>query len=125
MHYFNSSGIRAENGQAAVWKHFTPVGGKPDLASCNSCRRFYTFNEGITSSLHNYLRTSHKEVVKEMEAEKEKLNTNKKYRFYDTNIFEYKRPYERISEYIRIKKMIRTNIRIYLYKENDTNMIRI
>ena len=33
----------------------------------------------------------------------------------DTNIFEYQRPYERISEYIRIKKMIRTNIRIYSY----------
>ena len=32
--------------------------------------------------------------------------------------------YERISEYIRIKKMIRTNIRIYSYQKKDTNMIR-
>ena len=31
-------------GQAAIWKHFTPVEGKPDLASCNSCRRYYAFN---------------------------------------------------------------------------------
>ena len=59
-----------------------------------------------------------------MEGENEKLNTNKKYRFYDTNIFEYKRPYERMSEYIHIKKMIRTNIRIYSYQKKDTNMIR-
>ena len=46
-----------------------------------------------------------------------------------SNIFEYpniriKKQYERISEYICIKKMIRTNIRIYSYKKNDTNMIR-
>ena len=90
MHYFNSSGIRAEKGQAAVWKHFTPVGGNPDLASCNSCRRYYTFKGGITSSLHNYLRTSNKELVKEMEAEKEKLNTNKKYCFM-TQIYSNKK----------------------------------
>ena len=32
-----------------------------------------------------------------------------------------KRRYERISEYICIKKMIRTNIRIYSYKKNNTN----
>ena len=50
-----------------------------------------------------------------------------------SNIFEYpniqhsmiwKIWYERISEYIRIKKMIRTNIRIYSYQKKDTNMIR-
>ena len=38
--------------------------------------------KGASSSFHNYLRTSHTELVKEMEAENEKLNTNKKYRFY-------------------------------------------
>ena len=32
-----------------------------------------------------------------------------------------KKRYERISEYIRIKKMIRTNIRIYSYQKNNTN----
>ena len=32
--------------------------------------------------------------------------------------------HERIFEYIYIQKMIRTNIRIYLYKKYDTNMIR-
>ena len=50
-----------------------------------------------------------------------------------SNIFEYpniqhtmiwKIWYEQISEYIRIKKMIRTNIWIYSYKKKDTNMIR-
>ena len=40
------------------------------------------------------------------------------------NIFVSKRWYERISEYIRIKKAIRMNIRIYSYQKNDTNMIR-
>ena len=40
------------------------------------------------------------------------------------NIFVSKRWYERISEYIRIKKAIRMNIRIYSYQKNDTNMMR-
>ena len=39
------------------------------------------------------------------------------------NIFVSKKLYERISEYIRIKKMIRTNNRIYSYQKHDTNMI--
>ena len=40
------------------------------------------------------------------------------------NIFVSKIWYERISEYIRIKKAIRMNIQIYLYQKNDTNIIR-
>ena len=40
------------------------------------------------------------------------------------NIFVSKRWYERISEYICIKKATRMNIRIYSYQKNDTNMIR-
>ena len=40
------------------------------------------------------------------------------------NIFVSKKWYERISEYIRIKKTIRTNIWIYSHQKNDTNMIR-
>ena len=40
------------------------------------------------------------------------------------NIFVSKRWYERISEYIRIKKAIRMNIRIYSYQKNDTNMMQ-
>ena len=36
-------------------------------------------------------------------------------------IYSNKKRYERISEYIRIKKMIRTNIRIYSYQKNNTN----
>ena len=38
-----------------------------------------------------------------------------------SNIFISKKQYERISEYIRIKKMIQTNIRIYSYQQNDMN----
>ena len=37
------------------------------------------------------------------------------------NIFVSKFWYERISEYIRNKILIRTNIRIYSYTKNDTN----
>ena len=52
-------------------------------------------------------------------------------------IYSYKKRYERISEYMRIQKIIQMNIRIYLYQKkqyewiseyirikNDTNMIR-
>ena len=41
------------------------------------------------------------------------------------NIFVSKKLYEGISKYIRIKKIIRMNIRIYSYQKNYTNMIRM
>ena len=46
-------------------------------------------------------------------------------RFFLLNIFVSKKRYERISEYIRIKKTIQTNIRIYLYKKMIWTIIRI
>ena len=103
-------------GQAAIWKHFTPVEGKPDLDFLQLLSK-YTSKGGKTSSLHNHLRISHKEQVKEIVAEKEKLNTNKKYccltQTY-SNIKDHTNEYPNIFV---LKKMIRTNIRIYLYKK--------
>ena len=59
----------------------SPVEGKPDLASCNSCRRYYTFKgaqlpENLTQRAGQRNGDREEEVKYQQE-------------FFDTNIFKY------------------------------------